>query len=479
MLSVFLSTFLLTANATIPPATSLSSSHAAYDGNALILTGHVVLDHGLGQMHAEHASLKKQEMGVDFPFSIIELQKDVILHLKNNARLSCATANLDFSLLKGFLFSEENQRVTFSDVIKKKTPVILSSNIAEITFSKTLIDSKKNDYDVETIFAKEAVLIQYNNTFILHADRALYRKVLPQDNKATPREFQGFISAYPSENSSLCQIIHDEDVVNASSIDIDLLRGKITMLRPKGHLNSSLFPRLKGNQIRFESEHLLWDQGKDTITLTGQAHVSEENVGDIFAEEELQLVHIKRDDKSFLKTIQTQGKTTISYQGHQLTSYGPLHLDRDLLTIALQSPSIDGAIPPEKQICYQEGDVRIYSDKADMEYSLFDGIVHPVSISLKDNIRLFSKNASMQRRWALADRLSYSPETRTFILTATPGKKVLFRDEQDAISVSAQEVHITYDPETKQEKVQGIGNVKLLFSSDEINLLKKMFPSYE
>jgi hypothetical protein len=54
---------------------SLSSSDASYDGNSLLLTGHVVLDHGLGKMTAEEASLERQEAGKDFPFSLIQLRK--------------------------------------------------------------------------------------------------------------------------------------------------------------------------------------------------------------------------------------------------------------------------------------------------------------------------------------------------------------------------------------------------------------------
>ena len=55
-----LSALFLTA-AVKPDSGMLSSSSAAYDGNALVLSGQVSLDHGLGKMRAEQAVLEKQE----------------------------------------------------------------------------------------------------------------------------------------------------------------------------------------------------------------------------------------------------------------------------------------------------------------------------------------------------------------------------------------------------------------------------------
>src|ERR1700722_421623 len=90
---------------------TLSSSDASYDGNSLVLTGHVILDHGLGKMTAEEASLQRQEAGKDFPFSLIHLRKDVLLALKSSAEISCGSALLDFAALKGELSPSENGKV--------------------------------------------------------------------------------------------------------------------------------------------------------------------------------------------------------------------------------------------------------------------------------------------------------------------------------------------------------------------------------
>src|SRR5690348_14837979 len=108
----------------LPEAGSVSSTNATYDGNALLLTGHVILDHGLGKMTAEEASLQKQEMGKDFPFSVIELRKDVHLALKSSAELLCERADLNFDSLTGVLYSSDTSKVSYIDGFKKKKETI-------------------------------------------------------------------------------------------------------------------------------------------------------------------------------------------------------------------------------------------------------------------------------------------------------------------------------------------------------------------
>ena len=146
---LLLSAPLIANDPSIPDSGSLSSSDASYDGNSLLLTGHVALDHGLGKMTAEEASLQRQEAGKDFPFSLIQLRRDVLLALKNSAQISCGSADLDFTALKGILHSSENSKVVYTDQIKKKrsgetVALKLSGQLVELNFSKQVNDGKKN-----------------------------------------------------------------------------------------------------------------------------------------------------------------------------------------------------------------------------------------------------------------------------------------------------------------------------------------------
>ena len=467
---------------------SLSSTNAAYDGNALVLTGHVILDHGLGKMNAEEASLQRQDGGKDFPFSLIHLNKEVLLSLKNNAELRCETADLDFTSLKGLLHAKDGDKVVYTDSVKKKkgeVPVRLASQLVELGFAKKGHDGKKTDYDIETILAQEAVTIDYAQDFVLQADHALYRKQTPQDQKSASREFQGIITAYPKENAQ-CRLTHiGGDVIDADSVDLDMVHAKISMLHPKGTLQSTIIPHLQKGAMRFSCDHLVWDQDKNILSLKGGVQVEENIIGTLTALEELTLEQTLHQGKRLLKTIRTQGPTTLLYvdpvngQSHKLVSHGTLIVDRDRLTASLESPQIDGRIPLEKQTYYENGEIGIFADKANLEYSLSDTLLQPVSLILNGNIRLFSHDKQNPPRCGLADRLSYSLDTRTIILSANPGKKVLFWDAAEGVTVSAQEVHITQDKETKEQTIKGVGKVQFSFSSEENSLLKQLFPQYQ
>ena len=100
-------------------------------------------------------------------------------------------------------------------------------------------------------------------------------------------------------------------------------------------------------------------------------------------------------------------------------------------------------------------------------------------MNLKGNIRLFSHNPKQPPRCGIADRLNYSLTTGTLILAANPGNSVLFWDESQGLRMSASEVHITYDTQSKQHAVKGVGKVQLSLSEQEQQHLKQLFPYYK
>lgn len=473
------------ANAAIPDSGSLSSTNASYDGSSLLLTGHVSLNHGLGKMTAEEASLQRQEAGKDFPFSLIQLRNDVILSLKSSAQITCGSAELDFTALKGSLLSPENGKVVYSDQIKKKRSsetflLQLSGKFIDLNFSKLSNDSKI-DYEIDNILAKEEVVIDYADNFQLHAHHALYRKELSQDNKTSKREFQGIVTAYPQDDLSQCRLSHLGDEIFADMVDIDLINSKISLLHPKGVLATSILPHLETGEIYFESDYLYWDQGKSALTLKGNISINEASIGALNAQDELQIVQTSTGGKYLLKSIQAQGPSVLIYKdanknSHKLVSHGSMHLDRDKLKATIESPKKDGATALDKQIYYEESEIAFYADNASIEYSIVEDVMQPSLLNLKGNIRLFSHDPLKPPRFGSADRLTYSLTTRTLILSADPGKKVLFWDETQGMHLSAPEVHIVYDAETKQQSVKGIGAVQFSFTPEEQSKLQQLFP---
>lgn len=464
---------------------TLSSTNASYDGSSLLLTGHVSLNHGLGKMTAEEASLQRQEAGKDFPFSLIQLRKDVILSLKNSAQISCGSADLDFAALKGSLLSPENGKVVYTDQIKKKrssdTSLLqLSGKFIDLNFSKQS-DDTKTDYEIDNILAKEEVVIDYADNFQLHAHHALYRKELSPDNKTSKKEFQGVVTAYPQDDQSQCRLSHLGDEIFSDMVDIDLINSKISLLRPKGTLATATLPHAQSGEIHFQSDYLYWDQAKSVLTLKGNISIQEASLGTLDAQDELQIVQTTAGGKYLLKSMQTQGPSVLVYKDthkntHKLVSHGSIHLDRDKLKATIESPKKEGKTALDKQIYYEESEIAFYADNASIEYSVVDDSIEPSLLNLKGNIRLFSHDPLKPPRFGSADRLTYSLTTRTLILSADPGKKVLFWDETQGMRLSAPEVHIVYDAETKQQSVKGIGAVQFSFTPEEQSKLQQLFP---
>lgn len=107
--------------AEIPPydiSSDLSSDTANYDGDVLVLKGNVTLDHDLGQMKAEIATLNKGEPTLEF--SSILLQREVSIFFQSQGKLFSDQAFLIFkhsqerSLQKSTLLSIKGKTLTFS-----------------------------------------------------------------------------------------------------------------------------------------------------------------------------------------------------------------------------------------------------------------------------------------------------------------------------------------------------------------------------
>ena len=477
----------ISALAEEPPKTprsgTVSSTHAEYDGNALILDGHVILNHGLGKMNAEHAALEKQETGKDFPFSFIHLEKEVFLHLKDNAKLFCEKADLDFITLRGFLYSKENEKVTYTDLLNQDIPFKLLGKNIILEMSKLETDEKKNTYEVETVTAENAVTVHYNNDYILEAHRAHYRK--NQQEKENTSEFPGFVTATPKDAGDMCHLHHLGDLIDSTKVEIDLIKEMLILKAPIGRLVSSLVPHPENSEVRFEADELRWEQPTNTLSLLNNIHIQDSALGMIDADERLQLTQKKVEDKTVIQTISTQGKTRLEYlasgqtKPQVLICYGSMLLDRDKLSAVLQSPEEKGRVLDEKQIYYEEERIASFAERARIDYAIVDSKITPVSLTMTRNIRLFSHVPDAPKRCSLADRLTYSPETHTLILFADPGKRVLFWDEGQSLCIAAQEVHIIQDSKTKQESIKGVGNVKFAFTSQESELLQDIFPFYK
>jgi hypothetical protein len=454
---------------------SVSSTNASYDGNALLLQGHVQLDHGLGK-------LQKQETGKDFPFALIHLKKDVLLSMKNNAQIKCDTAELDFNTLQGHLFAKEQEKVSYIDVFKgkanKQTPFRLLSNAVEMTLAKNEKEGKKSDYEIAILTARDDVIIDYANAFVLRADHAVYHRIAGTE---AGHNLSGSITAYPKNADARCILTHAGDIVESDQIDLDLTRSLLKLSKPKGSLASSLFSPHQKGQMQFICQYLTWDHVKQRLLLQEAVRIQDSFLGSLSSEQEVRIEQGESNGKKFIKNIHTEGLTHLEYKdpakhwNHKLTCKGILNVDGQKGHVTLFSPQEKGKTLPDQQIYYEDEQMGVHADQAFIEYS--EPTYEPVSLTLKGNVRIFSHDPG-KPRCGLADRLVYSPNTKTLILSANPGKRVLFWDDEQGLRMSAQEVHLTEDPVTQQTQVKGVGNVQFSLSAEENETLRKFFPQY-
>jgi lipopolysaccharide export system protein LptA len=455
-----------------PPA-SISSKNASYNGNKLFLEGDVKLDHEFGQMSAATAYLEKDDKLKDFLFSMINLQKDVFINLKNHGQVLCEVADLNFQTLKGKFFPKLGEKITYMELLEKvkggQALLKLNSALAEIKISK-----KGADYHIEEIEALQDVLIEYAQDFSLQAERAIF-----QGNGQKP-----IISAYPEEGS-YCVLSHLGDRVQAKVIEFDLKNFHLTLKEAHGTLASILFPQVQKDEIRFKAGELIWDHPQGMLKLKGGAFIQEGSFASLQTDEEIELKQVVQNKKRKLKSIVSCGHTLLQYTDpeseckHQLSCQGPILVDRETLHAVLESPKLDGNVAEEMQIAYEQDSMVIRANRADVQYKTEEKGILLSSLSLEGNVRLSVIKPNLPSKLAVADKVVLSPSDHMIVLTAAPGKKVLFWDEQEQLAISANQVKMIRDPLTGKDSVKGVGNVRFSFDSVEQTTLKKIFPFYE
>lgn len=462
-----------TAAANAPESGAISSSSASYDGNALILTGQVALDHGLGKMRADEAVLQKQESGKEFPFSTIALKKGIQIELKDHARLHCDRAELDFTALRGKLLAAGKEKVVYTDQLKRggrgENSLRLISDVVDLTFEKVPQGEQRSDFLVHEILATGAVVIDFAEALTLQAGKAIYKK-----------GGENILRALPTDTFSTCDIQRGGDRINADSIEIDVNRKILFLKNPKGLLFSAL-PRAQKGEVRFQCDRMVWDHPQNTLHLQGNAHVDEASFGTLEVDRELALVQKERDGHKMIASLQSEGKSVLQFQDagrkgiHRLICHGQVKLDHEKMHATFESPIKDNTVAKEDQLYYEEGQIAVYADRGMIDYSVQDDRLSPSAISLKGNVRILSHNAAEAPRYGIADWVTYSPTTRTFILSAHPGSRVLFWDGKENLRISAQEIHLTQDGSHQTESVKGVGKVQFSFTADEEALLQKVF----
>jgi hypothetical protein len=195
-------------------------------------------------------------------------------------------------------------------------------------------------------------------------------------------------------------------------------------------------------------------------------------VGNFFCEDEVELCQKEENGKWSLRTLSTKGKTELTYPfdpsiKQLLLCYGQMRLDQERLVLSVESP-------PGLPIEYIHGKMKLKADQAQVDYTEEGSHITAQKLFLSGKVHLTSEDHAF--RCALADHFSYFPEEKKMVLSSQSEENVLFWDEEQQLTISAREIHLSQDE--KGENVKGVGNVRFAFTSTENALLKKIFPFY-
>lgn len=112
----FIFLFLCMTSPLIAFETVVASDEASYNGELIILTGHVVVENTMGRVIADLAILKKDPehlTKIDFPW--IELKSNVQLNFSKGGTLKCETLFLDYTAMCALI--EGKPQVTYCDIL--------------------------------------------------------------------------------------------------------------------------------------------------------------------------------------------------------------------------------------------------------------------------------------------------------------------------------------------------------------------------
>ncbi len=422
-------------------SSDLSSDRATYDGEILRLEGHVFLDHDLGQMEAENALLKKGEPSLEF--SSIHLTDQVSIFFEDHGKLFSDQAFLDFQTLKGTILSGEYPVVYHGNDLE------LFSTAIDLTFSRS-----GSTFSLDSLLAKEDVHMDYLEDFHLDCDKAHYKN--------------NILVATANQRKNPCHLTHLEDTVEAQKISFDLETNLLTFYSPKGTLSSLFFPSDNERRCEFASNLLIWDHTNELLTLRGAIVIHDPSMGTLIGDHLFSLQQHTHLGKKVIQSIETEGKTVlVADNGQSLTSYGTLKIDRDNLMMSCTSTE-------DKQLLYENREVRLHSDTASIEYALHQMELKPRIVYLHGNVKIFSRDIQRPLRKGLADHIIYDPIIQETRLLADEGNHVLFWDDEKNLTLSAPEILISIDPVSKEESIKGIGTVCFTFSEEEGKRFEKL-----
>lgn len=205
-------------------------------------------------------------------------------------------------------------------------------------------------------------------------------------------------------------------------------------------------------KIFIHSDFLTYNPEENILNLTGNVSIKQGPTLTITSDS---LIFYPQDQKWIIHgnvTCNLEDDVQFFYEG--ILKYDP----KSKTLITLDSP-----------LFFQNQDYCVKADHA----TFFLNESSLEKLVLEDTVQMSTKDSSC---YAISQVLTYLPQERLFVLKSSENKNVLFWQKEKNISMSAKEIHMTFDPEKKSPQIKGVGGLRFSFNSEERNQLKQFFP---
>ena len=441
---------------------TISSENLSFDGDLLMLDGKVSLHHPFGTLTSNQARLKKDASSTNLIFSRAILKNNVTINLKNNSKIECDLARIDFNTLLGDLTSEKGF-VTFKDTLHTKEgeiPLSLTSRSINFKILKNLAQNGAQ-FEIDHLCAITDVVALYGNLYRISADKASYQRFNPL-KKATKQKIpDGLLRLYSHLNP--CHFESESLQFTSNNIVFNTKQGHIQMAQVQGTFNPSNSP------TTFSCDRLGYQINKEQLFLNDNIHIKTTSFGTLDAVDHVEIHKKKLSEMDEIAHIKTKGDVVYRYLDHEFKCGGQTHLNCLSETFSATN-KLKSDLNLSKQTTYTNDRFSVFADRVKMDYSKEDQEVE--KLHLTGQVLLIMEDNDYPFQIALCEDLIYTPADNLIEMAALPGDKVLFWNRGEGISFSADELTITFDPKEKGNNAfQSFGNVRCFITEQEKNNL--------
>lgn len=470
----------------------VNSGDAEYNGETILLSGKVAIQHGLGKIASTRLMISpSMDQGKKMKFSFFNIEDDVVIELRGGGKLHCQQAYIDYPNLTGTFSGNEKQLdVTYTDIKKtkgpqsKQIPLIVKSNKIQTNLVRMQDTQNRQQHIlVSQIKAIGNVRAYYNQDYVIVSDHATYERMPEDQNNAA-----GVLTlTMENPGQSFCVATNQNgDSIQANKIVINTIKRQLICYQPVGAFSLGQTNQ-SNHRLNFTSDTLLWDDKTQMLALHNNIKASLGGLGELTTEKELRIYQHIKDKRKTVRLIESPQNTQLIYTDlhnitHKLICYGTMTINHEQLTTILTSPKNRvGKIEEDKQVYFEDVLGDIYADQVILNYEWIEGALVPVKLIMQGHVKLLNRfdghvqESGSVLQYALADLVEYMPQSREMALSGQNGQRVLFYDKVNNVQMSAPMLKIKRDEKSHKGSVKGIGDVRFTFIEHELNQLRQRF----